>query len=154
MCLTGSLSGHDTICCHAKRRIGFSLADSLLLPISLNHTNVVAMTNAIRILLLTILQDLPLLGWITAGDQISDQLSAASITICRTMDYQLEQVSKGASSHLLFWPLKMAFEALGHTNPAVEAWLRDLMDQISSGLAGKWSMAAENIHKHRRNISS
>ncbi|KAE8443143.1 hypothetical protein EG329_002312 [Mollisiaceae sp. DMI_Dod_QoI] len=117
---------------------------------SLYHANVVTLSCAARILILLFSHDLSCFGSTPSEEQISCRLVAAGNVICRGLDYQLEEVRKGANSYLLIFPLKMAFEAVGQDNPAIGIWLKRILDQISSGVAGKWGAVASLLQSRPR----
>lgn len=101
---------------------------------SLDHANVVVMGKAIRIFLL-LLQQAPS----TKSQQLPNKLVTAAMVIYRSIDYQLQEIKKGASSHLLFWPVKMAFQVVDPANQHLKTWLMDILNRISRGLASNWT---------------
>ncbi|KAF2107059.1 hypothetical protein BDV96DRAFT_654149 [Lophiotrema nucula] len=114
---------------------------------SLDDANVVMLGSAIRIFLLLIyLDSTPSREW-GITESVSAQLIQAGTTICRTVDYQLQETRKGASNHLLIWPLKMAYDALGRENPLLGEWLGNHLDNIANGLAGILGTEAEPLSK-------
>lgn len=112
---------------------------------SLDHAVRATMGNAVRILALLIYRDLPDGITTTPAEQYSNQLFNAIITICRSLDYQFQEVNKGASSHAMFYPIKVAFKASIYDYPIIGNWLKSILDQLSDGFAAKWSMATQNI---------
>jgi hypothetical protein len=111
---------------------------------SLSHANIAMMGSAIRILLLIIYRDIPysMSGIVRA--EVSAQLMKATMIICRGVDYQFQEIKKGASIHGLFYPIKMALKGTFGDNPVLGNWLKSIMDQLSSGFAGKWNIAGMN----------
>jgi hypothetical protein len=105
---------------------------------SLSHANIVTLGSAIRLLLLIIYRDISHDRLNLGPAQILDQLMMATMTICRSVDYYFEAIQKGASSHSLFYPLKIAFKGISDTNPALGNWLKRILDQLSDGFTRKW----------------
>jgi hypothetical protein len=108
---------------------------------TLNHANAVTMFHATCILLLRMLhvvEDDSALS--TTLDRAQEEY-LAGIQICRTVDYHLHKMREGAGSLFLLFPLRMAWEALGQVEPAIGAWLQDVLKKIETGVAGRWALA-------------
>jgi hypothetical protein len=112
---------------------------------SLDHADLATMGSAVRILVLLIYRDLPEGITTTTAQQYSNQLFNAIITICRSLDYQFQETNKGASSHTMFYPIKVAFKASMYDNLIIGNWLKSILDRLSDGFAAKWNMATHNI---------
>ncbi|KAH8690857.1 hypothetical protein BGW36DRAFT_305965, partial [Talaromyces proteolyticus] len=112
---------------------------------SLDHANVAMMGCAVRILVLIIYRDLPWSMSTTTAEQISTQLFKAIITVCRSLDYQFQEINKGASSHSMFYPIKVALIATIYDYPTIGNWLKGILDHLSDGFAAKWSVATRNL---------
>jgi hypothetical protein len=69
----------------------------------------------------------------------------AGIAICRSVDYHLDEIRDGIGSLSILFPLKMAFDVVGVSNPAIGAWLRGVLEKISSGSTGRWGAAKHLI---------
>lgn len=112
---------------------------------SLGHADLATMVSAVRILALLIYRDLP--GYTTgiSAQQYSNQVFNAIITICRSLDYQFQETNKGASSHAMFYPIKVAYKASMYDYPIVGNWLKTILDRLSDGFAAKWTMATQII---------
>jgi hypothetical protein len=108
---------------------------------SLYHANVVILRAAMHIFLSKLSHN-SFLSTFRCTPVVLDEIELAGFTICRSVDYYLQEIREGAFSHLLFWPLKMAFTSVEETHPAVSVWLKEILDQFSSGLSGRWDNRA------------
>lgn len=112
---------------------------------SLEQADLATMGSAVRILALLIYRDLPEEITATSAQQYSNQLFNAIVTICRSLNYQFQETTKGASSHAMFYPIKVAYKASMYDYPIIGNWLKSILDRLSDGFAAKWTMAAQNI---------
>lgn len=112
---------------------------------SLEHANLATMGSAVRILALLIYRDLPEEMTTTSAQQYSSQLFNAIITICRSLNYQFQEKNKGASSHAMFYPIKVAYKASMYDYPIIGNWLKSILDRLSDGFAAKWTLATQHI---------
>ena len=99
------------------------------------------LTHAIRIFVLRFVQALPSSST-QDEEEIPNALTLSGMAVCRSVDFHLGEMRKGAVGHIFFYSLKMAFEAVGKDVPAIGAWLKNIHDHISSGLSERWSLAA------------
>lgn len=107
---------------------------------TLGHAHIAMIGSSIRILLLVIYRDI---GYSTSGispAQVSHRIMMAAMTICRSVDYQFQEIKKGASSHSLFYPIKIALKGVYDDEHALGNWLKGILDQLSTGFVGKWNM--------------
>lgn len=121
-----------------------SIWSTVLYYQSLDHANIAMMGSAIRILLFVIYRAISYSRSNLGPAQISDQVMTATMTICRSMDYQLQAFKKGTSNHGMFYPIKIAFKGICDDNPILGNWLKGILDQLSDGFAGKWNMLGMN----------
>ena len=112
---------------------------------SLEHADLATMGSAVRILALLIYRDLLEEMTTTSAQQYSIQLFNAIITICRSLNYQFQETNKGASSHAMFYPIKVAYKASMYDYPIIGNWLKSILDRLSDGFAAKWTLAAQHI---------
>lgn len=112
---------------------------------SLGHADLATMVSAVRILALLIYRDLPEDITSISAQQYSNQVFNAIITICRSLDYQFQETNKGASSHAMFYPIKVAYKASMYHYPMIGNWLKTILDRLSDGFAAKWTLATQNI---------
>lgn len=70
-----------------------------------------------------------------------EQEHAAGLNICRSVDYHLDNRWGEQGNLNLLFPLRMAYDSVGKTNRAIEIWLRDVLDNISTGRRGLWRSA-------------
>ena len=117
---------------------------------SLSAANQIAFYKAILILLLKLVEDLlPF----TDGQSFPDgpvypRMYAAGIDICRSVDYHVLQYQARAASFNLLFPLRLAWQAVGHSNSSVGQWLEHILHMVAFGtsdgkstLGGKWAVA-------------
>ena len=116
---------------------------------SLADADINMMCNAIRILLFRYLSNLPWSWSPQEEESTTDQCTSSAITICRSIDYELQEIRKGASNHLLYWPLKVAFEVLGTKHPDIGTWLNRLLTDMEAGWSGKMGHILQGM---RRNV--
>lgn len=70
------------------------------------------------------------------------EIHTSAAAICRGADYQIKTGQTGGTEHLsLFFPLRMAYEGIGQSDPVIAAWLGGCIARISSGSAGNWASA-------------
>lgn len=111
---------------------------------SLGHSHIAMMGSAIRILLLIIYRDIGYSASDISPAEVSHQIMIASMTICRSIDYQFQEIKKGASSHSVFYPIKIALKGVYDDHPALGNWLKGILDQLSAGFVGKWNITGIN----------
>jgi hypothetical protein len=110
---------------------------------SLLQANTFALFNATFILLARLYRGLML----TAHEpypgqvQMEHRIYSAGISICRSVDYHIGTMRQGAGTFYLMFPIRMAYAAVESSNPAVVDWVRNILHQIASGPAGRWSAA-------------
>ena len=129
---------------------------------SIYHANFATGSSAILVLLLQLCQDSSMSDTMTPEEmqKISGRVRSSGISICRGIDYYVDEIRKGAFSYLLLFPLKIALESVGKTDPAIGLWLKGTLDRISSGLSGKWpgkpsaseKLSILNVSHARRNL--
>jgi hypothetical protein len=66
---------------------------------------------------------------------------SSGITICRGVDYHLQSMRRGAGSFFILYPLRMAYAAVGRTEPSIGLWIQDVLKQIEDGKSGRWATA-------------
>lgn len=80
-----------------------------------------------------------------AGDdeyrELKANMDTAGMIICRSIDYHLDSVRVGADSLFIFFPMRMAFDAVGKKHPEIGAWLKHKLDGIPSRSSGRWATA-------------
>lgn len=126
---------------------------------SLYHANVVAVFNATVILVQLLADELTFSGELPRDSQnqgsFPDRKFVASLTICRSVEYHLQSMRKGAGSFFLLFPLRMAYDAIGRSNPVIGTWLQNVLQQIQDGQSGRWATAKYLLdlkpQKNRRN---
>lgn len=110
---------------------------------SLYYANTLGLHNAALIMILRFIDSLELVTNDEDESASSSQQSihTAAMEICRSVDYHLDAMRDGAGSLYLLYPLKMASDALAVAEPAIGAWLKDVLERISKGMAGRWAAA-------------
>jgi hypothetical protein len=101
---------------------------------SMDDAMVVTLYNSLIIMVLRFI-----LGEELEGRDLMIRISG--MTVCRSVDYYLDVARDGLGSLFLLFPLKMAHEAVGETDPIIGTWLKEILMKISSGLAGRWGAA-------------
>jgi hypothetical protein len=110
---------------------------------SLGAVHIFAQFNATFLLFARLHRDL----WLASGEPFTDQMQieqrmhSAGIAICRCIDYYTESMRQGAGSLYSLFPIRMAYEAVGSSNPVIGDWIRNILHHIASGSTGRWSMA-------------
>lgn len=69
------------------------------------------------------------------------RISAAALSICRSIDYHQQEMWGEQGSFALLFPLRMAYDGLSEEEPIVGAWLQSVMHDISAGKQGLWRSA-------------
>ncbi|KAK9369815.1 hypothetical protein V1509DRAFT_638497 [Lipomyces kononenkoae] len=113
---------------------------------SLYHANTVVVYNAILILVQILGHKIAFSGNVPALHSqnvasFPDRTFSASLVICRSVEYHLQSLRKGAGSFFLLFPLRMAYDAIGQSNPVIGAWLHDVLQKIQDGKSGRWATA-------------
>ncbi|KAH8697589.1 hypothetical protein BGW36DRAFT_295630 [Talaromyces proteolyticus] len=113
---------------------------------SLYHANTVIVYNATLIMAQRLAQTIAFSGELhhpsaLNAAELSDRNLAAGLIICRSIEYHLESMRKGAGSFFLLFPLRMAHDAIGNSNSIIGAWLQDVLQEIQDGKSGRWATA-------------
>jgi hypothetical protein len=104
---------------------------------SLADADIVMMANAMRIMLHTFVRGLPCPWSSQFQEQMRQKCIDAAMIICRSMEYEIQEINKGASNHLLYWPTKIAFDVLGCEYPSIGLWLEGILTGMAEGWTGK-----------------
>jgi hypothetical protein len=76
------------------------------------------------------------------NESLIERLRTAGMIICRSVDYHYSQSSGGEqSAFFLLFPLRMAHDAVGKSDPAIGVWLKEVLEDIASGRRGTWRAA-------------
>jgi hypothetical protein len=126
---------------------------------SLYHANTIVMFNATVIMVQLLADQLTFSGELPRDSQkkgsFPDRKFAAGLTICRSVEYHIQSMQKGAGSFFLLFPLRMAYDAIGRSNAVIGAWLQNVLQQIQNGQSGRWATAKYLLdikpHQSRRN---
>lgn len=107
------------------------------------HASAVTLYNSTRILLVKFILSLsrPKDEFSAEDQDLSEAMLASGLTICRSVDFCLEEISAGEGSFSLLFSLRMAFDAVGRSNQEIRAWLRAILHRISSGSVSRWPAA-------------
>ncbi|CRG87048.1 hypothetical protein PISL3812_04062 [Talaromyces islandicus] len=112
---------------------------------SLYHANTVVVYHATVILVQVLANQLVFSNATPLYSQnegsFPDRTFAAGLAICRSVEYHLQSMRKGAGSFFLLFPLRMAYDAIGRTNPQIGVWLQSVLQQIQDGKTGRWGTA-------------
>jgi hypothetical protein len=108
---------------------------------SLYHANALTLYHATHIFLLRKAHDLVVYSPTENIPDLAQQEFAAAIEICRSIDYHLQKLREGGGSFFFLFTLRMAWEALGTTQPAIGLWLHDVLKKLETGAAGRWALA-------------
>jgi hypothetical protein len=109
---------------------------------SVHDHNAVTVYNGALILVLQFILSLDI-----ATDQHDDaqrlgaRMHEAGIVICRSVEYHYGRPSGERGSFFLLFPLRMAYDAVGKSSPAIGTWLRGILDEIATGKRGGWRSA-------------
>ncbi len=106
---------------------------------SLHDANPLTLYNGVLILVLRFIQSLELEQGNDA--MVAERMYSAGMTICRSADYHIEAMWDSFGSLSLLFPLKMAYDTVGMADPVIGAWVKGVLDRISSGAAGRWATA-------------
>lgn len=77
-------------------------------------------------------------------ESLLERLYTAGMIICRSVDYHMHYshtLGGDQSAFFLLFPLRMAHEAVGESEPAVGLWLRGVLEDITSNGRGTWKSA-------------
>jgi hypothetical protein len=109
---------------------------------SLYHANAVAVYNAATIMVLRFADSIDTeLRSCSRYHARQDRISAAALSICRSIDYhQQEHWSQQGSLDLLF-PLRMAYDGISEKDPTVALWIQAVVHNIAAGRRGLWRSA-------------
>lgn len=112
---------------------------------TLYHANTTIMYHGTIILLLNLARSIMEIGTfstLSAYPPVDfDKLHTSGINICRSVEYHLQSMRQGAGSFFILYPLRMAYAALGLTEPSIGLWIRDILQQIQDGKSGRWATA-------------
>ncbi|EAT80223.1 hypothetical protein HBH56_096030 [Parastagonospora nodorum] len=75
------------------------------------------------------------------AQRLQARVHEAGIVICRSVEYHYGRPSGERGSFFLLFPLRMAYDAVGKSSPAIGAWLRGKLDEIATGKRGTWKSA-------------
>jgi hypothetical protein len=108
---------------------------------SLYTANTVTMYNAALVLVLHFIRGLE--GKTTQGisQVLQERIRTAGITICRSVDYHHGDQWGEQGGFFLLFPLRMAYDAIGKTDPVIGMWLKGVLDDIAAGRRGLWKSA-------------
>lgn len=111
--------------------------------VSLFHANAVGLFNATTILLLKFQLAVECPGDQAAAQKqvLEERIFACGIQISRSVDYHIDSSRDGAGSLFLLFPLRMAYVAVEKEAPMVLQWLKEILQKISLGSAGRWGTA-------------
>jgi hypothetical protein len=118
-----------------------SIWSTILQYDSLSHSNTVTMYNGALILVLQFHQDLVMIETGHKSQDIQAQIHNAGMVICRSVEYHYRQSWGEQGGFFLLFPLRMAHDAVGKDNPAIELWLKDILNEIATGRRGLWKSA-------------
>jgi hypothetical protein len=108
---------------------------------SFNVANVMVLYYGMIIMIHTVVQEMRTeLGLQQLGNT-TNIIHEAGLTICRSADYHLDVGWASTGSLLLLFPLRMAVKAVGNSDPAINAWLKEILESIANGSAGRWHYA-------------
>jgi hypothetical protein len=65
----------------------------------------------------------------------------ASLSVCRSVEYHLKDMRRGVVNFHLVFPLRVANQTLGESNPAIGLWIGDILQQIRDGKSSRWTLA-------------
>lgn len=104
---------------------------------SLHDHNAVTVYNGALILVLQFILSLD----ITAdrhsdGQRLEARIHEAAIIICRSVEHHYGRPPGERSSFFLLFPLRMAYDAVGTSSPAIGSWLRGVLEEIATGKRG------------------
>jgi len=110
---------------------------------SLHDANLAALYCGTLVLVLRLILGLKLtMNDPTDREALHERLRSAGIAICRGVDYHMEALEDGGTVTLfLLFPLRMAFDAIGGTDPRIGSWLKGILQKISSASSGRWALA-------------
>jgi len=112
---------------------------------SLYHANTTVVFNATMIMVQLLADQLTFSGELPRDSRnqgtFPDRKFAAGLTICRSVEYHLQSMRKGAGSFFLLFPLRMAYDAIGRSNTVIGVWLQNVLQQIHNGQSGRWATA-------------
>lgn len=109
---------------------------------SLYHANAFTLYHATLILILRFITSVRLtLGEVDDQSLSQQQTRSAGLFICRSVDYHLNQTWTELGAFNLLFPLRMAYEAVGREDETIGPWLRNVLQEVSSGRRGIWKSA-------------
>ena len=111
------------------------------------------MCNAMQIMLLKMVRSVFALGQIESEsfdglplnfstvDSREYRLYQASIDICRSIQYTLEDENRATFSLSMLFAIRMAYDVLGESYPSIGSWLKHTLREIENGQYGRWVAA-------------
>ncbi|OKL55820.1 hypothetical protein UA08_08815 [Talaromyces atroroseus] len=114
---------------------------------SVYHANTMVLYDGTLILLLRYIQgimnELNILAAPTDRQSFDlwERSYAASLAICRSVEYHLQGMRRGVVDFHLMFPLRMANQTIGDSNPAIGLWIQDVLQQIRDGQSSRWTLA-------------
>ncbi|KAF2791178.1 hypothetical protein K505DRAFT_376973 [Melanomma pulvis-pyrius CBS 109.77] len=108
---------------------------------SLYHAKAMTVYNGALVLVLRFLHGLRLTEDTHEREALQEQIHAAGLIICRSVDYHHQKTWAEQSSFGLLFPLRMAYDAVGRDHPTIEIWVKGILDDISAGRQGSWKSA-------------
>lgn len=118
---------------------------------SLYHANVLTIFHASLVLILRFIISVEA----RMGNSYHDatrqrRITTAGYQICRGIRYHQEK-QWGEQGHLnVLFPLRLAYEAVGRTNPEVGLWIQAVLHDNASGRKGIWKSAASLLQIRAR----
>jgi hypothetical protein len=106
---------------------------------SLHHSNLVTMYNGGLVLLIRFILSTEI--HCLDSEYLQSRMYEAGVIICRSVEYHYRQSSGEMGGFFLLFPLRMAYDAVGRSNPAIETWLKVVLDDIATGRRGLWKSA-------------
>jgi hypothetical protein len=108
---------------------------------SLDQSNSVTMYNGALILVLQFFQGLILMEKGHNNQELQSRIHDAGMIICRSVEYHYRQPWGERGGFFLFFPLRMAHNAVGKNNAVIDLWLKGILNEIATGRRGFWKSA-------------
>jgi hypothetical protein len=105
------------------------------------HASVMVLYHGMAIMIYTVVQEARAALGLDEHEDTTKIIYEAGLTICRSADYHLDVGWASTGSLLLLFPLRMAAKAVGNSDPAANTWLKETLESIASGSAGRWHYA-------------
>lgn len=110
---------------------------------SLYHATAMTVHKGALILVLQLIDSLQAYSYAFPECRLArkERITIAGLFICRSVDYHQEEQRGEQGNFNILFPLRLAFQAVGETNPEIGAWISGVLRDMATGKRGTWRSA-------------